>query len=76
MENEKEATATTATTPEMLSKDNDNVQTIKVLKPKFDTLTTTELKKHVSGLTSKVEPTEHGAILTELLECFKPYDFA
>ncbi|MDP4238620.1 MAG: phage/plasmid primase, P4 family [Bacteroidota bacterium] len=75
MENEKEATATTATTPEMLSKDNDNVQTIKVLKPKFDTLTTTELKKHVSGLTSKVEPTEHGAILTELLECFKPYDF-
>lgn len=75
MEKEKEAAATTATTPEMLSKDSDNVQTIKALKPKFDSLSVTDIKEHVKGLIVKTEPTEHGEILDELLECFEPYDF-
>jgi putative DNA primase/helicase len=84
-----EAATTTATTPEMLHKDSDNKAKNKVLKPKFDSLTATDIKEHVKEKAAKAEPTEHqaeptehqaepnehGTILTELLECFKPYDF-
>src|ERR1035437_3241601 len=70
-----EAAATTATTPEMLHKDSDNLQIVKLLNPKFDSLTATELKKHVEGLTTKSEPVEHGAILGELLKSIEPFDF-
>lgn len=75
MEKEKEAAATTATTPEIILKDTDKMQETKALKPTFEGLTATVIKKHVEKMASKSEPTEHGAILTELLECFKPYDF-
>jgi len=75
METKKiEAPATTASTPETLHKDSDNLQTIKPLKPKFD-ISAMELKKHVEGLTTKSEPTEHGAILGELLKSIDPFDF-
>ncbi|MDO9154164.1 MAG: phage/plasmid primase, P4 family [Paludibacter sp.] len=70
-----EAAASTATTPEMLHKDSVFLQTIKALKPKFDTLTATDIIKHVSGLTTKVEPTAHGEILDELLKNIEPVDF-
>jgi len=75
METQKEAAATTATTPETLSKDTDNKANKKALKPNFESLTATDIKQHIEGLTTKTEPTEHGAILDELLECFEPYDF-
>jgi putative DNA primase/helicase len=72
---QKEAVVTTTTTPEIQNKVSDNKQIVKVLKPKFEGLTATKLRKHVEGLTTKPEPTEHGEILTELLECFEPYNF-
>ena len=50
MEKEKEAAATIATTPKMLNKDSDNLQTTKVLMPKFDSLTATDIKKHVEEI--------------------------
>lgn len=75
MEKTKEAATATATTPEMINKDSDNLQTIKALKPKFDSLTATDIKKHVEGLAKKAEPTEHGAILGELLKNIEPFDF-
>ena len=70
-----EAPATTASTPEVLSKDNDNKLNNNSLKPKFDSLTATDIKEHVSGLTSKKEPIEHGAILAELLKSIERIDF-
>src|SRR5574344_807282 len=75
MEKTKEAATATATTPEMINKESDNLQTIKALKPKFDSLTPTDMKKHVEGLAKKAEPTEHGAILGELLKNIEPFDF-
>ena len=38
-------------------------------------MTATDIKEHVSGLTSKKEPIEHGAILAELLKSIEPIDF-
>lgn len=70
-----EAPATTASTPEVLSKDNDNKLNNNSLKPKFDSLTATDIKEHVSGLTSKKEPIEHEAVLAELLKSIEPIDF-
>jgi len=70
-----EAATTTAPTPETLSKDSDNKENNKVISPKFDSLTATDIKKHVSDLTKKPEPIEHGAILGELLKCIEPFDF-
>ena len=76
MENKQtEATATTAITPETLSKYSDNKANNKVISPKFDSLTATDIKKHVSGLAKRTEPIEHGAILKKLLECIEPFDF-
>lgn len=49
-----EAATTTATTPEMIHKDSDNLETIKVLKPTFDSLTATDIKKHVEGLAKPI----------------------
>lgn len=72
---QKRAVATTTTTLVKLDKDSDNMQPIKALKPKFDSLSATDIKKHVEGLASKSEPVEHGAILTELLKSIEPFDF-
>jgi len=72
---QQEAAATIATTPEMSHKDSDNLHTIKPLKPKFDTLTPADLKKHVEAMACKSEPVEHGVILAELLKSIEPFDF-
>jgi len=66
--------AATTATPETLSKDSTNLQPIKALKPIFE-IPAKVLKNHVEALATKSEPTEHGAILGELLKCIKPFDF-
>ena len=68
--------AETTTAPALYTdKDSNNNQTIKALKPKFDSLTATDIKKHIEAMATKNEPTEHGAILGELLKNIEPFDF-
>jgi len=68
--------AETTTAPALYTdKDSNNNQTIKALKPKFNRLTATDIKTHVEAMATKNEPTEHGAILGELLKNIKPFDF-
>ncbi len=54
MEKETEAAATTATTPEMIHKDSDNKANSKPLKPKFDSLTATDIKTHVEAMANPI----------------------
>lgn len=76
METKKtEAPAAAASTPEMTNKDSNKLLTNKVLSPKFDSLTATDIKEHVKQLAGKTEPVEHGAILGELLKSIEPFDF-
>ena len=75
MHKSKEAPATTASTPEMMNKDSNKLQNFKTLKPKFDSLNSAMIIKHVEAMATRNQATEHEAILGELLNNIEPYDF-
>lgn len=57
--------AETTTAPALYAdKDSNNLQNIKALKPKFDSLTATDIKKHVEAMATKNEPTETPSEMT------------
>lgn len=75
MHKTKEAPATTASTPEMMNKDSNKLQNFKTLKPKFDSLNSAMIIKHVEAMATRNQATEHEAILGELLNNIEPFDF-